>query len=187
MKILTTLFMMTGARISELRTIKVSQVLTLLYKQHIIIDRMKRGRANSKAFLTKKGKQLLLKYRSEFVKLIELNRIHIPETPLNTYHIDVYNKLYFFSPEKSKGKLPYSRPHFTDKYNKLLQAVEIFKQQDKRVTSHSLRHGCIYSLWTKTEDIKFVQAIIGHLSINTTTHYADHMTDEEKKEKMENL
>ena len=48
---------MTGIRISELLSLKVGQLETLLKKGWISVDRLKRDPANHKAFLTSEGKK----------------------------------------------------------------------------------------------------------------------------------
>lgn len=48
---------MTGIRIGELLSLKVGQLETLVEEGWISIDRLKRGPANHKAFLTSEGKK----------------------------------------------------------------------------------------------------------------------------------
>lgn len=187
MRIITVIFIITGARISEIKDIKVSQILTLIFKGYIAIDRQKRGPSNYKAFLKKSAKKILDTYRHDIIKILEHNKIRITDKPLPTYYIQPYDQLYFFSSEKNKGKKPFSRAHFTDAYNKLLQSLDLGQKEDLHFTSHSLRHGFIHELWTETEDIKFVQNVIGHVSMATTSVYADHMTESARKTRMENL
>lgn len=56
----------TGVRIGELLTIKVSQLKTLFTESWIAIDRSKRGPSNHKAFLTYKGKKIFSQRRRDF-------------------------------------------------------------------------------------------------------------------------
>lgn len=116
----TLIFMLTGVRISELLNIKVSQILSLIFKGHIAIDRAKKGPSNHKAFLTKTAKTILAKYKTDIVYLLQFNGIPLSDSILDTYYNETYSKLYLFSPEKTRGTKSYTRPFFTDSYNKLL-------------------------------------------------------------------
>lgn len=51
------LLAVTGIRIGELLSLKVGQLETLVEEGWISIDRLKRGPANHKAFLTSEGKK----------------------------------------------------------------------------------------------------------------------------------
>lgn len=53
------LLTVTGIHISELLPLKIVQLETLLKEGWISIDRLKRGPANQKAFLTKEGKKVI--------------------------------------------------------------------------------------------------------------------------------
>lgn len=61
---------MTGIRIGELLSLKVGQLETLLEEGWISTDRLKRGPANHKVFLTSEGKRIikLRKRDIEFVR-----------------------------------------------------------------------------------------------------------------------
>jgi integrase len=56
----------TGIRISELLSLKVGQLQTLVEEGWISIDRLKRGPANHKAFLTKEGKRIVKARKKDF-------------------------------------------------------------------------------------------------------------------------
>jgi integrase len=57
---------MTGIRIGELLSLKVGQLETLVEEGWISIDRLKRGPANHKAFLTAEGKKLVKAWKRDF-------------------------------------------------------------------------------------------------------------------------
>nr|QGW12747.1 putative integrase/recombinase protein [Nanofrustulum shiloi]QGW12748.1 putative integrase/recombinase protein [Nanofrustulum shiloi] len=61
------LLTVTGIRISELLPLKVGQLETLLAEGWISIDRLKRGPANHKAFLTSEGKKIVKSRKIERV------------------------------------------------------------------------------------------------------------------------
>ncbi len=60
------LLTVTGIRIGELLSLKVGQLETLLEEGWISIDRLKRGPANHKAFLTSEGKKLVKARKRDF-------------------------------------------------------------------------------------------------------------------------
>ena len=60
------LLTVSGIRISELLSLKVFQLKTLLGEGWISIDRLKRGPANHKAFLTREEKKLMEERREDF-------------------------------------------------------------------------------------------------------------------------
>jgi len=55
-----------GVRISELLPLKVGKLETLLKEGWISIDRLKKGPANHKAFLTREGKKLVKTGEKDF-------------------------------------------------------------------------------------------------------------------------
>lgn len=60
------LLTVTGIRIGELLSLNVGQLETLLNEGWISIDRLKRGPANHKAFLTSEGKKLVKARKRDF-------------------------------------------------------------------------------------------------------------------------
>ena len=60
------LLTVTGIRIGELLPLKVDQLKTLLEEGWISIDRLKKGPANHKAFLTSEGKKLVRARKKDF-------------------------------------------------------------------------------------------------------------------------
>lgn len=186
-RVLLAFLYITGVRISEIQTIKVSQVLMLLKKHYITINRHKQGPAGHKAFLSVEGKKLL-KERSEDIMIL-LDYLKIKSSYLDTQNYDneEYNNLYFFSSQNSRGKTPLTRSFLTNFLNKNLQQIPYFCENNLNFTSHSLRHGFIYKLWKKENDIHFVKLVMGHVNIATTALYANHMPEEEIKERMEKI
>nr|AWT38940.1 putative integrase/recombinase protein [Eunotogramma sp.] len=60
------LLTVTGIRIGELLSLKVGQLETLVEEEWISIDRLKRGPANHKAFLTSEGKKIIKLRKRDF-------------------------------------------------------------------------------------------------------------------------
>lgn len=186
-KVILAIFICTGLRISEVRLIKVSQVLSLIRKNYIAIDRLKRGPANKKAFLKKSGIAIIQKAAPDIFELLKISDIHIPDSALDNYFETPYDKLYLFSAPANKGTKPYARPYFTDSFNKIIRSVPDFIKNDLKFSSHSCRHGFLTQLWRDTQDIKFVQEAIGHTHIGSTDQYIKVVADDEIKEKMDSL
>lgn len=186
-KVVLAIFMSTGLRVTEIRQIKVSQVLTLIRKGYIAIDRVKRGPSNKKAYLTPEGKKYIKQSFQDIFLLMKFTGIKVYDEALDSYDVEEYKNTYLFSSTKNKGTKPLTRPHFTDTINKLLQQIPEFKNKDKNFTSHSFRHGFITKLWNNTGDIKFVKDVIGHTNIQTTLKYADHINEEDIQKRMNNI
>ena len=101
------LLTVTGIRISELLSLKVEQLGTLLEEGWISIDRLKRGPANHKAFLTSEGKKIikLRKRDFEFLFLMKTKNSYVftserkPNQMLRgqTITIDVNKVMYYIS------------------------------------------------------------------------------------------
>lgn len=144
-----------GLRVSELLGITKDQVLSLLHKGRIGVDRVKRGEKMKPLLLTKKGLQFF-KDRSE--------DIHIVNSQSNP------NNQYFFAGQKSSK--PLARETITREINQILSKVqEQFPLLYFR--SHSFRSGVITSLWKQGFEIKLLSAYIGHRSITTTAAYIE--------------
>lgn len=60
------------------------------------------------------------------------------------------------------------------------------KKMDSKplLISHSFRIGYITKLWKNTEDIEFVRQAIGHAQIDTTSHYIQELSNEEREIRM---
>ena len=119
------LLIITGVRISQLLPIKVNQVNNLLSKEWIEIDRLKRGPANHKAFLSTKGRTLLRKRASDF-------------------EIMKYAKeddSYIFTPQYSAD--PLNRDAFQRTINLFLKKSANNLPNQPNIRSHSFRIGFI--------------------------------------------
>lgn len=141
LRVIITILILTGIRISELRELKVSQILSLLRKGYLAINRQKRGPVNHKAFLSNQGKKILNNIKEDIILLLQYNSIPLPEENLSNYYVLPYDHLYLFSNSKSKGKKPLARPYINNLLNKNLQKLDVFKNADLHFTSHSFRHG----------------------------------------------
>jgi site-specific recombinase XerD len=56
-----------------------------------------------------------------------------------------------------------------------------------KLTSHSFRIGFITQLWRDTSDIEFVKQTVGHARITTTSLYVEHLSDEERKNRIKTI
>jgi integrase len=161
------LLTVTGIRIGELLSLKVGQLETLLEEGWISIDRLKRGPANHKAFLTSEGKKIVKARKRDFEFLFLMK------------DKDSY---VFTSDRKPNQKL--RRETITMDVNKVTHSVSNFLPSKPNITSHSFRIGYISQLWKDTKDIEFVRQTIGHRSLNSTSGYVTHMDDEERQNRI---
>jgi len=70
-KVILAIFVWTGLCISEVRLIKVSQILSLIRKNYIAINRIKRWPANKKAFLKKSGIKIIQNAAPDIFELLK--------------------------------------------------------------------------------------------------------------------
>lgn len=158
------LMAVTGVRICELLSLKVIQLETLIKEGWIGVDRVKKGPANHKAFLTKEGKKLVKEREKDF------NFLFLMKNPNS----------YIFTSEKNPD-MPIRRETLTMDINKIMHSVSRIYPSNPNITSHSFRVGFITKLWKDTSDIEFVRQSIGHLKIETTSKYIQELSDEERK------
>ena len=158
------LLTVTGIRISELLSLKVGQLETLLEEGWVSIDRLKRGLANHKAFLTSEGRKVVKarKRNFEFLFLMKDENWYV-----------------FTSDRKPNQKL--GRQTITMDVNKVMHSVSNLLPSKPNITSHSFRIGYISQLWKDTKDIEFVRQTIGHRSLNSTSNYVSDISDEERE------
>lgn len=157
------LLLVTGVRIAELLPLRMKQIQTLFEESWIAIDRIKRGPANHKAFLTKEGKKIL-KDRKEDLKMISYFK---------------KEDSYIFTPENSDK--PLERESFTALVNQFLKKCAEQIEGKPNLRSHSFRIGYINKLWKDTKDIEFVRQTIGHAKVDTTSMYMDQLSDAERQ------
>ena len=161
------LLTVTGIRISELLSLKVGQLETLLNEGWISIDRLKRGPANHKAFLTLEGKKLVKARKRDFEFLFLMK------------NKDSY---VFTSDRKPNQKL--RRETITMDVNKVTHSVSKLLPSKPNITSHSFRIGYISRLWKDTKDIEFVRQTIGHRNLSSTSGYVSEMGDQERQDRI---
>ena len=178
---------LTGVRISELQSITLSQILLLLFKKFVPIDRVKRGRSSHKAYISKKGHQLLQEYQKDIFRIIEFFEIQESITEKTNFLSSPYIDHFLFSPVAQKGSKPINLSYFTTVLNNLLKNIPELNNKGIKLTTHSFRHGFITELWKKTGDIEFVRANIGHAQIGTTANYIHQIPDYEMRERLEQL
>jgi site-specific recombinase XerD len=77
-----------------------------------------------------------------------------------------------------------SRETITMDINKVMHSVSSLFPSKPTIISHSFRIGYISQLWKDTKDIEFVKQTIGHSSLNLTSGYVNHMTDEERENRI---
>ena len=164
------LLTVTGIRIGELLSLKVGQLETLLEEGWISIDRLKRGPANHKAFLTSEGKKIVKARKKDFEFLFLMK------------DKDSY---IFTSDRKPNQKL--RRERITLDVNKVMHSVSNLLPAKPNITSHSFRIGYISQLWKDTKDIEFVRQTIGHRSLNATSGYISEMGDEERQDRISRI
>jgi len=164
------LLTVTGIRISELLSLKVGQLETLLNEGWISIDRLKRGPANHKAFLTSEGKKLVKARKRDFEFLFLMK------------NKDSY---VFTSDRKPNQKL--RRETITMDVNKVTHSVSKLLPSKPNITSHSFRIGYISQLWKDTKDIEFIKQAIGHRRLTSTSDYVIQLTDQERHEIILNI
>jgi integrase len=164
------LLTVTGIRIGELLSLNVGQLETLLNEGWISIDRLKRGPANHKAFLTSEGKKLVKARKRDFEFLFIMK------------NKDSY---VFTSDRKPNQKL--RRETITMDVNKVTHSVSKLLPSKPNITSHSFRIGYISRLWKDTKDIEFVRQTIGHRNLNSTSGYVSEMGDQERQDRISRI
>jgi integrase len=164
------LLTVTGIRIGELLPLRVGQLETLLEKGWISIDRLKRGPANHKAFLTSEGKKIV-KARKRNFKFLFLMKD---------------KDSYVFTSDRNPNQM-LRRETITMDVNKVTKAVSQSLPEKPNITSHSFRIGYISQLWKDTKDIEFVRQTIGHRSLNSTSGYVNQMADEERQARISKI
>jgi integrase len=157
----------TGIRIGELLSLKVGQLETLLEEGWISIDRLKRGPANHKAFLTSEGKRIIKLRKRDFEFLFLMKD----------------KDSYVFTSDRKPNQI-IQRQTITMDVNKVMHSVSNLLPSKPNITSHSFRIGYISQLWKDTKDIEFVRQTIGHRSLNSTSAYVNHMDDEERQNRI---
>ena len=164
------LLTVTGIRIGELLSLKVGQLETLLEEGWISIDRLKRGPANHKAFLTGEGKKLVKARKRDFEFLFMMKD----------------KGSYIFTSER-KPNQRLRRERITLDVNKVTHSVSKLLPSNPNITSHSFRIGYISQLWKDTKDIEFVRQTIGHRSLNSTSGYVSQMDDQERQDRISSI
>lgn len=160
----------TGIRISELLPLKVVQLETLFKEGWIGIDRLKKGPANHKAFLTWEGKKIVKARKRDFEFLLAMK---------------CKDSYVFTSDQKPYQML--RRETITMDVNKVTRSVANRIESKPNITSHSFRIGYITSLWRDTLDIEFVRQAIGHSKIDTTSRYVENLSEEERKSRIDSI
>ena len=160
----------TGIRIGELLSWKVGQLETLVEEGWISIDRLKRGPANHKAFLTAEGKKLVKARKRDFEFLFLMKD----------------KDSYVFTSDR-KPNQSLGRQTITMDVNKIMRSVSKRLPLKPNITSHSFRIGYISQLWKDTKDVEFVRQTIGHRSLNATSGYVTQMGDEERQDRISSI
>ena len=169
-RIVICLLTVTGIRIGELLPLKVGQLETLLEEGWISIDRLKRGPANHKAFLTSEGKKIVKARKRDFESLFLMRD----------------KDSYVFTSDRKPNQM-LRRETITMDVNKVMHAVSKRLGSKPNITSHSFRIGYISQLWKDTKDIEFVRQTIGHRSLNSTSSYVNQITDEERENRISRI
>jgi hypothetical protein len=133
----------------------------------ISIDRLKRGPANHKAFLTSEGKKIVKLRKRDFEFLFLMKD----------------KDSYVFTSDRKPNQM-LRRQTITMDVNKVMHSVSNLLPSKPKITSHSFRIGYISQLWKDTKDIEFVRQTIGHRSLNSTSGYVTDMGDEERQNRI---
>lgn len=160
------LLLVTGIRIGELLSLRMSQVKTLFEKSWIAIDRQKRGPSNHKAFLTKEGTQILKDRWEDFQFLSHWKK----------------SDSYIFTGESSEE--PLKLEAFNRIINQFLKQSAAKLERNPKLRSHSFRIGFITQLWRDTNDIEFVRQAIGHTILTTTSRYVEILPEKERQQRI---
>ena len=161
------LLTVTGIRIGELLPLKVGQLETLLEEGWISIDRLKKGPANHKAFLTREGKKLVKDRKKDFEFLFLMKD----------------KDSYVFTSDRKPNQM-LRRETITMDVNRVMYSVSKLLPSQPNITSHSFRIGYISQLWKDTKDIEFVRQTIGHRRLDSTSSYVNQMTDQERQNRI---
>ena len=164
------LLTVTGIRISELLPLKVVQLETLLAEGWISIDRLKRGPANHKAFLTSEGKKIVKARKRDFEFLFLMKD----------------KDSYVFTSDRKPNQM-LRRETITMDINRIMHSVSNLLPSKPNITSHSFRIGYVSQLWKDTKDIEFVRQTIGHRRLDSTSGYVTQMTDQERQNRIINI
>ena len=164
------LLTVTGIRISELLPLKVGQLETLFKEGWIEIDRLKKGPANHKAFLTSEGKKVIKARKRDFEFLFTMKS----------------KDSYIFTADQKPYQM-LRRETLTMDVNRATRSVANCINPKPNITSHSFRIGYITSLWKDTLDIEFVRQAIGHSKIDTTSKYIANLSEEERKTRIDSI
>jgi integrase len=164
------LLTVTGIRIGELLPLKVDQLETLLKEGWISIDRLKKGPANHKAFLTSEGKKIVKARKRDFEFLFVIKD----------------KDSYVFTSDRKPYQM-LRRETITMDVNRVMHSVSSLLPSKPIITSHSFQIGYISQLWEDTKDIEFVRQTVGHRSLNSTSGYVTHMDDEERQNRISSI
>lgn len=132
----------TGIRIGELLSLKVGQLETLVEEGWISIDRLKRGPANHKAFLTSEGKRIIKLRKRDFEFLFLMKN----------------KDSYVFTSDRNPNQM-LRRQTITMDVNKVMHSVSNLLPSKPNITNHSFRIGYISQLWKDTNSISSVITI----------------------------
>ena len=137
---------------------------TLLEEGWVSVDRLKRGPANHKAFLTAEGKRIIKLRNKDFEFLFLMKS----------------KDSYVFTSDRKPNQM-LRRQTITMDVNKVMHSVSNLRPSKPTITSHSFRIGYISQLWKDTKDIEFVRQTMGHRNLNATSSYVSQITDEERR------
>lgn len=139
------LLTITGIRLNQLITLKVSRIEPLFKEGWVLTDRVKPGPGSHKAFLNMEGKKLLRERQEDFEFLCLRKR----------------SDSYIFTNEYDHSK-PLTPETITKAINLVLREVSEEIPSKPYLNSYSFRTGYIKELWKDSRDIEFVkQSVTG--------------------------
>lgn len=154
------MFLNCGLRLSELVNLDISD-LDMEYRKFSILGK---GNKERTGYLNKKTFEALEKYLKYRKSISGVNSKH--------------DKALFLSNRNRR----ISRSQVKDI---VLKAYELAGLNNKKYSTHTLRHSCATLLYRSGADIKVIKELLGHVKIDTTERYT-HLHNEQVKDAMMN-
>ena len=156
------LLYVTGARIDELRQLRLSNVSQMFIRKNPYM-RFYSSKSGSwrKAYLDKRGNKALKSVAKDWEILKEMLCAGFKTKKEGLEKACLSGK-------PKNPELPCSRVHFNKTINDVLKA---YFTEDKYVRSHSFRSSYITDNWRSTRDIELVRQMVGHKTRSSTLSY----------------
>lgn len=129
----------------------------------LLIDLALATGARASELLAIKGQDLDREQRTVFIRGLKGSRDR--ELPLRA---DLFRRLLNLVAKDSDRLFPISYPRLVQVWNEWRPAKKSF---------HCLRHTCAIELYRRTNDVRVVAKVLGHVSLNSTMIYVDFVSD----------